>query len=146
MRNEIEKTSLIVGLVLVIVGSLLYIGSVTLQLGCGPGSLPVQSACDDLRTSQFFSMWFLGASSFVLALVMLLSGERKRLSLQQVLWVGCFVYGVIPFVLFFTMTFTGLPGSGSVFQVTIAYYLLALVAGLVILFGRAKELGIRQKI
>jgi hypothetical protein len=39
------------------------------------------------------------------------------------------------------MVFTNLPGSTYTVQVMIAYYLLALFAGLVTIFGRAGAIG-----
>ncbi len=141
-----ERTSLIVGLVLVIVGSLLFIGSLTLTPGwCPPGLLVAESICEDLRRSQFFTSWFLGASSFALALVILFAGERRKLSLQQVLGIVCLMYGVLPLGLFLMMVFTGLWGTMLTSQVIIAYYLLALVSGLIVLFSRVNEVRTLSK-
>ncbi len=63
------------------------------------------------------------------------------MGLHQILEVAALAYGVLPLVLFLTMVFTNLPGSTYMVEVMIEYYLLALCAGLVTIFSRARAIG-----
>ncbi len=129
-----------VGAALIIIGCFGFVLPIVLPIGCGPGSLIVQGACNELGKTELFTGWLLGASSFGLAAVILLAG-RAKMGLHQILEVATLAYGVLPLVLFLTMVFTNLPGSTYMVQIMIAYYLPTLFAGLVTIFGRAGAIG-----
>lgn len=140
MLVRIRITNLIVGVALIIVGSLFFIGSVTTPLGCPPGSLLVQGACNYLARVQLLQFWLEGASSFAVALVILFVGTI-RMSRWRSFEATVLVYAGIPLLLFLAMVFTAQPGGVYTIQVIIFYYLIAFIAGLVTVFGRAKEFG-----
>jgi hypothetical protein len=146
MQTRINKVNLFIGIALVILGCIGFVGPFVLPLGCGPGSLLVQSACDNLRSGEFFSSWYLGASSFALAFIIFSVGETRKPSRRQILELACLSYGGVPFALFLMMIVTGLPGGAFVPQVVVAYYLLAVIAGLVTIFGRAGDLQKQSKV
>ncbi len=140
MLTKVHPTNLIVGSALIVVGSLFFTGSVLLNLGCGPGSLLVQSACDEMRRAQFFQLWFEGASFFAVALTVLFAG-RMKMSLRRILALSTNLYGLVPFLLFLVMLVTGLPGSPYSIQVILLYYLLPGLVGLITVVSRADALS-----
>ena len=71
-----KTAGLVVGVGLIIVGAFFFISSVTV-VNC-QGSLAVEGVCQEWMRSVVFTFWVLGAVCFIVAVAVLILGNKRR--------------------------------------------------------------------